>query len=117
MRGDKLEVSLIEPGRVYAERGTSADPHESLVWMINSTDSPLPIGLLETTVPASMGPCSALSVESRLTDSRGNHVDVPVTIRDCTKQANILSIALQLAAVPRRTSVPIYLYRARKGSI
>src|SRR6202022_4635783 len=29
MRGDKMEYSLIEPGRVYAERGTSADPRES----------------------------------------------------------------------------------------
>jgi hypothetical protein len=108
MRGDKMEVSLIEPGRVYAEKGIVPD-----LWMINSTDSALPIGLLETTIPASRGPCSALVAESRLTDYRGNHIDVPISIRECAKHGGTLSVALQLAEVPRRTSVPIYLHRKK----
>ena len=106
MRGGKLDYTLIEPGRLYAEKGTVPD-----LWMINSNDSALPIGLLETTVPTSRGPCSALVAESRLTDYRGNHIDVPVTIRECTKHGNTLSITLQLPEVPRRSSVPIYLHR------
>jgi hypothetical protein len=106
MRGGKIDYSLIEPGRLYAEKGTVPD-----LWMINSTDSALPIGFLETTLPASRGPCSALVAESRLTDSRGNPINVPVSIRDCTKHGNTLSVALQIPEMPRRTSVPIFLHR------
>ena len=107
MRAGKIDYSVIEPGRVYIEKGANA----GLIWMINSTDSALPIGLLETSIPASTAPCSALAVESRLTDYRGNHIDVPVTIRDCVRHGNTLSVTLQIPEAPRRTSVPIYLHR------
>src|SRR5438132_14107799 len=44
MRAGKIDYSVIEPGRLYIEKGANS----GLIWMINSTDSALPIDLLET---------------------------------------------------------------------
>jgi hypothetical protein len=90
MSGGKISYELIEPGHLYIDETPESMPAEfcngaRCAWIVNSNDvhQALPLNGIDLTVPASLGDCSHLTVQSRSRgrDSWGDPQDVAT---DCT---------------------------------
>ena len=111
MKADQLAYTVVEPGHLYAEEGKPAKSEESMVWLVNSSDTPLPVRRLETSVPLSLGTCAELTAEGRLTGRKGP-VSVPLKITGCATDGKKHKLTITLDDdAPSRSSVPIYVLR------
>jgi len=112
MKNDQLTYKVVEPGHVYTQKATSANPAEHKLWLINSSDLALPIARIETIVPRAIGACKDLVAESRLTKYDGTPIPVPVAIAKCTPSGNVNKVTIAATDdVPGRHSVPIVVHK------
>ena len=112
VKNEQITYKVVEPGHLYAEKGMAKTSSEHLVWLVNSSDLPLPVRRVETSVPVSFGKCTDLAAETRLTKWDGTPVPVAVTVANCTTAGKRHNLTIAATAnVPRRSSVPIYVHK------
>jgi 3',5'-cyclic AMP phosphodiesterase CpdA len=111
MKNNNPVVTVVEPGHLYIERGT----HGHAAWLVNSSDTPLPVRHVDVTVPASTGRCAELFASTSLTTWDNKPIPVPVEVTTCTSTKGKRTLTLTVAGdVPRRSSVPIDVRSKRK---
>ena len=100
MKGNDQVYKVVEPGRFYAEADRD---RPGVVWLVNSTDTPIPARRIEVTIPGTVGKCGALDFIPKLKDYTGKIREV-----NCAASGTDLQLTLTSDVdMPRRSSLEI----------
>lgn len=107
LTGGELAWDLVEPGRLYVERGKNLAGART-TWVVNANDADVPLRGVLLDVPGALGPCRTLEAVTALKKTDGTPVPVPATIVGCAVENGRRRARVALTS-PRGTSVPIAL--------
>jgi hypothetical protein len=101
MKGNEPVYNVVEPGRFYAEADKD---RPGVVWLVNSTDTPIPARRIEVTIPGTVGKCGALDfIPQKLKDYTGKITEV-----NCAASGTGIQLTLTSDVdMPRRSSLEI----------
>jgi hypothetical protein len=100
MKGNEATYNIVEPGRFYAEADRD---RPGVVWLVNSTDTPIPARRIEATIPGTVGKCGELDFIPKLKDYTGKIKEVNCV----TSGADIQLTLTSDVDMPRRSSLEI----------
>jgi 3',5'-cyclic AMP phosphodiesterase CpdA len=111
--GDKVQVDVVEPGRLFIEKGEAKRRGEARFWIVNGNDAVLPVRGMRITVPRNLGRCDRLEAASDLKKRDGTVVPVEIAVVRAAASGQGCRLTLAAPAVPAGASVPVVVRKKK----